>query len=91
MYYDRSLKNGEPFHSGDMVQILVGPHRDRVVRVIEAFDYAACAGAHCIRVDLGVEARKYENLFRSTQILKVSSSSEEKQNEDESSKATDAD
>ena len=72
MYYDRSLKNGEPFHTGEMVHILVGPHRDRVVPVVEAFDFADYAGAHRIRVDLGENAKETESLFSSHEILRVS-------------------
>jgi hypothetical protein len=72
LYYDRSVRNGEPFHAGDMVQILVGPHRDRVVRVIKAFDCGAYAGGHRITVDLGAE----EEDFRSHQILRMSGGAE---------------
>jgi hypothetical protein len=77
MYYDRSLKNGEPFHKGDLVQILVGPHRDCVVPVIEAYDYASFAGAHRICVDLGPDVK--DNVFRSTQIVRVSTGKDEEQ------------
>ena len=34
----RSRINGAPFHKGDLVHILVGPHRDRVVRVYEVWE-----------------------------------------------------
>jgi hypothetical protein len=33
IYYFRGRINGAPFHVGDHVQILVGPNRDRIVRV----------------------------------------------------------
>ena len=79
MYYDRSLENGEPFRSGDMVQILIGPHRDRIVRVIEGFDYAPYAGGHRIRVDLGADIR--DNVFESCEILRISSASDTDQEE----------
>jgi len=76
MYYSRSLRNGEPFQHGDMVQILVGPFRDRIVRVLNSFDIAEWAGAHRIRVDLGTETKGDENVFQSIQILRVAKSEE---------------
>ena len=91
MYYDRSLKNGEPFHEGDMVQILVGPYRDCIVRVIEAFDYAAYTGAHRVRVGLGTDAEDGEDVFRSIEILRVSSSTQGKQYREQPNKAIDGD
>ena len=33
IYHWRATLNGAPFHVGDRVRILVGPHRDRVVQV----------------------------------------------------------
>jgi len=33
VYYTRGRLNGAPYHEGDYVQILVGPHRGWVVRV----------------------------------------------------------
>jgi hypothetical protein len=71
--YGRSLKNGEPFHQGDTVQILKGPHRDRVVRVVNAFDIGDYAGAHRVRVDLGETGEDGEDVFGSTEVLRVSS------------------
>lgn len=76
MYYSRSLRNGEPFQHGDMVQILTGPFRDRVVRVLNSFDIAEWAGAHRIRVDLGTETKDDENVFRSIQIMRVAKAEE---------------
>ena len=72
LYYNRSIMNGEPFKQGDMVQILVGPFKDRVVRVLSTFDIGSYAGAHRIRVDLGTETKDDENMFTSIQILRVS-------------------
>ena len=83
MYYDRSLKNGEPFHQGDMVQILIGPHRDRIVRVRDAFDIASWAGSHRILVDLGDEIKEDENVFTSIQILRVATEGEANTNQAE--------
>jgi hypothetical protein len=72
LYYIRSVDNGEPFREGDLVHILVGHHRDRVVRVLETQDIAPWAGAHRVRVDLGTSVGKDgEDVFRSYQILLV--------------------
>ena len=72
IYYNRSLKNGEPFHKGETVQILVGPYRDSIVSVIKAWDAAEYAGGHRIHVDLGSELEDNEIIFTSTEILRVS-------------------
>jgi hypothetical protein len=69
--YYRSLKNGEPFHQGDTVQILTGPHRDRIVRVVSVFDIGYYAGAHRVRVDLGETGEAGEDVFESTEVLRV--------------------
>lgn len=73
LYYDRSRKNGEPFQRGDMVQILVGPYSDRIAPVTDAFDIASFAGGHRVRVDLGADAKGCGNVFRSHQVLRISS------------------
>ena len=80
MYYDRSLKNGEPFHIGDVVQVLVGPHRDRIVRVVKVFDIAEWTGAHRIQVDLGADVKEDDKVFRSTQVLRVKSAQHAEEN-----------
>ena len=73
LYYGRSLKNGEPFKKGDSVHILVGSHRDRVVRVRDAIDVQAYAGGHRVFVDLGETAKEnQEDVFKSHQVLRVS-------------------
>ena len=90
MYYDRSLKNGEPFHIGDMVQVLVGPHRDRIVRVENVFDIADWAGAHRIQVDLGAQVKEGDRVFGSTQVLRVKSARHADENK-ERNKAMDGD
>lgn len=72
LYCDRGVRNGEPFRKGDVVRILVGPHRDRIVRVLDAFNIADYAGAHRIRVELGEDVgQEDEDLFRSYQVLLV--------------------
>jgi hypothetical protein len=37
-YHLRARLNGAPFHVGDRVHILVGPHRDRVARIHEVWN-----------------------------------------------------
>ena len=72
LYFDRSRKNGEPFRDGDMVQILVGPHRDQVVRVYRALDIAPWAGAHRVYVDLGADEKTGgRDMFKSYEIVRV--------------------
>ena len=72
LYYNRSLKNGEPFHEGDVVQILVGPHRDQIAKVYKAWDIASWAGAHRVQVDLGEnEKSKGRDIFKSYQIFRI--------------------
>jgi hypothetical protein len=73
LYYDRGLKNGEPFHQGDTVQILTGPHRDRVVWVVNAFE-------HAVHVDLGEASEDGEDVFASIEVLRVSSELSENDN-----------
>jgi len=75
LFYDRSLKNGEPFHEGDLVQILFGPYRDRIARVDKAWDAAPWAGGHQIQVALGEQARQDgSDVFESRQIVRISRS-----------------
>lgn len=66
-YYDRLRKNGGPFKVGDIVQILVGPHRGRVVRVYSLWQCDA------VRVDLGEgEKSNFKDIFGGTKLLKES-------------------
>jgi hypothetical protein len=63
--YDRLRKNGGPFKVGDMVQILVGPHRGRVTRVYSLWQGDA------VRVELGEkEKASYSDVFGGTKLLK---------------------
>lgn len=65
IYYDRMLKNGGPFKVGDYVQILVGPHEDRVVRV-----YSLWQG-DTVRVELGErEKDTFRDVYAPTKLLK---------------------
>lgn len=45
--------NGAPFHEGDLVRVLIGPYRDRVVRV-----YDVWKERNQVRVELGEQERK---------------------------------
>lgn len=64
--YSRGLKNGAPFHKGDLVRILVSPHRDRLVRVYEVWE-----SRDQVRVELGAkEEEEVKDVFSFTQICK---------------------
>jgi hypothetical protein len=73
IYLHRAKLNGAPFAVGDMVEILVGPNRGRVLRVLEPLD-----GRGLVKVDLGEHAsRKGKsifgtgNFFEEAQLIKV--------------------
>lgn len=53
LYFARGLKNGAPFHVGDMVRVLVGKHRDRVVRVYQVWE-----SRDQVRMELSEQERK---------------------------------
>lgn len=73
LYFDRSIKNGEPFQPGDLVHILVGPYRDRIARVYSTFEVGSFAGAHRVRVELGERKKDdWKDVFSSYQILRIS-------------------
>jgi hypothetical protein len=71
LYFDRSCDNGEPFQQGDLVHILVGPHRDRVVPVRKAWNIGDYAGGHRVSVDLDEVWTDGEEVFPSYQVLLV--------------------
>jgi hypothetical protein len=73
LYLNRSVKNGHPFREGDLVHILVGPHRDRIVRVLEVRNLDPWLEyAHRVYVDLGKSvAKEGEDVFDPHQILLV--------------------
>jgi hypothetical protein len=50
-YHAQSLRNGAPFHAGDRVRILVGPHRGRIVEVREIWDFR-----NQVRVEIDAKA-----------------------------------
>jgi hypothetical protein len=59
--------NGAPFHDGDWVRILRGPHRGRIVPV-----YEVCKSRHQIRVGLGGQERKeIKDVFMYNQVSRV--------------------
>jgi hypothetical protein len=65
LYNARCHKNGAPFRVGDHVQILVGRHRGRVVRVYSGWR------DDCVRVELGErEAEKFKDIFDPIQLLR---------------------
>jgi transcription elongation factor len=73
IYFHRAQLNGAPFQPGDVVEILVGPNRGRVVRVLESWDWRGM-----VKVDLGAPATSKRRgifrcryIFEETQLLKV--------------------
>lgn len=65
IYKARCAKNGAPFHVGDHVRILVGRHKDRVVRVYSEWKDDS------VRVELGEKEKdKFEDIFDSLQLLR---------------------
>lgn len=64
LYHYRAIRNGGPFKPGDVVQILVGPHRGRVVRVHSLQE-------HSVQVELGKQAREgFDSVFTPEQLLR---------------------
>ena len=39
VYFHRARLNGAPFQEGDLVEILVGPNRGRLTRVLETWEW----------------------------------------------------
>lgn len=73
VYFHRAQLNGAPFQVGDPVEILVGPNRGRVVRVLEPLD-----GRAMVKVDFaeppGLKQKRTfraGDTFEETQLLKV--------------------
>ncbi len=61
-----SFLNGQPFREGDWVRILVGPHRDRVVRV-----YQVWKERDEVRVELGEqEAKDVKDVFSNVEVCR---------------------
>lgn len=53
LYYEQACRNGAPFHVGDSVRLLIGPHAGRMVNVCQVWD-----GRGAVRVELGEQARE---------------------------------
>ncbi len=71
LYSFRSEMNGAPFHKGDLVHILVGPHRDRLVSVSEVWRRSDHQHPYQVRVELGAKEKEEEkDLFASDEICK---------------------
>ncbi len=71
--FHRAQLNGAPYQPGDLVEILVGPNRGRIVRVQESLD-----GRGTVKVDLGEQTSPIGKsifwsgeYFEETQLLKV--------------------
>ena len=61
--------NGGPFHEGDWVRILSGPHKNRLVRVYEVWSQR-----NQIRVDLGEHAKaQFRDVFSILQVYREQS------------------
>jgi hypothetical protein len=66
LFHARGLSNGAPFHKGDTVHIITGPHRGTIAQV-----YSGWQG-DSVRVELGAAAQKsYEDVFLPTELLRV--------------------
>jgi hypothetical protein len=64
LYRDRLQKNGGPYQIGDLVEILHGPHRGKVVRV-----YSLGQG-YSVSVELGdKEKESGKDIFAGTRLL----------------------
>jgi len=64
--FSRGIKNGAPFRSGDLVEILSKPYRGRVARVYSEWQSGS------VRVDLGADAKAgFDDIFSTTAILRV--------------------
>jgi hypothetical protein len=73
LYYGRGIKNGGPFHEGDQVLILTGPHKGRIVKV-----YAQWQG-NTVRVELGDLVKETcKDIFSPTQLLRANATPPEK-------------
>ncbi|MEN6497158.1 MAG: KOW motif-containing protein, partial [Thermoguttaceae bacterium] len=63
---EQGLRNGGPFKPGDLVQVIAGPHRNRIARVYSTWQ------CETVRVDLGEAAKsRFQDIFASHQLLRV--------------------
>lgn len=67
LYWAQGLRNGAPYEPGDIVQILVGPHRGTVTGVWDVWP-----SRNQIRLDLGAAAREQVlDVFCYTEVVRV--------------------
>lgn len=65
VYALRERLNGGPFKTGDLVQILVGPHRGKTTTVVSAWQ------GRSYRVHLDDESKKkFQDIFGADQLIK---------------------
>ena len=65
-----SKANGAPFRQGDMVRILIGPHKDRVARVYDVWQ-----SRHQVRVwfdDKEAKREAFDDVFFETEVFRES-------------------
>ncbi len=68
----RERKNGAPFREGDIVRILSGRHRDRVVRIYDSSWYGNGVVRAAMRVDLGEKEREeFKDVFEPWKLFRV--------------------
>lgn len=66
IHMEQGIANGGPFAPGDLVQIIAGPHRNRVSRVYSTWQHET------VRVDLGERAKsEYADIFAAFQLLRI--------------------
>lgn len=66
LYKSRCALNGAPFHEGDLVRILVGRHKDQVVRINSTWR------GDSVRVKLGeAEEEKFHDVFSPLELLRM--------------------
>ncbi len=64
-YFQRAVANGAPFRQGDTVQVLSRSFRDRIVQVLEVYE-----NGMVVRVDLGPDAKRRNDVFMGYQVLR---------------------
>jgi len=66
LYYLGAKLNGAPFQIGDRVRILIGPHRNQIVKI-----YAVWTERNQVRVELGdLPKEKVKDVFSFTQVCR---------------------
>ncbi len=68
LLHARGICNGAPFHVGDVVQIIAGPHQGTITRV-----YSGWQG-DSVRVELGKTAEEgFQDVFTPVQLMRTNS------------------